>query len=271
MDKKFIIFSLAIFAFLPVHLFYGAMVYDGVLYYPFLIATIYMFVRLYEKSNLRNSIALGLVAGLSLLSFLAGVMSFIAMGILFVSLYLKKKYYKAKFLFLSMVIGSVVGAYPFIRNFLTFGNPMGPFLNEIFATDLFRIPLYFNAFWGGIYGGVDSLFIPLVFSSLFLTLLTFYSIFKNFKKVKELRFVLLVALLSMFFLIHLSCNLLDLIKTGVCTGRFGHGKYLISLNPIIAIYSSLLLVNIKKFKTLIAILVFLILIVFSVDFLFALR
>tara|TARA_Y100000034_G_scaffold8280_1_gene9031 strand:+ start:466 stop:1758 length:1293 start_codon:yes stop_codon:yes gene_type:complete len=273
LDKKFIIFALAIFTFLPVHLFYSVMIYDGVLFYPFLIATIYMFVRFSEKPNLRNSIFLGVVTGFSLLSFLAGIMSLIALGILLIILYLRKKYYKAKFLFLSIVVGSIIGSYPIIRNTIVYGNPMGPFLAEYIVsnTDLTRLPLYYRAFWGGVYGGLDQLFIPLVIITIILSIATIYSIIKNYKKASSLNLMLFIGVITLAFLFQMTCNVFTLLKTGTCIGTFGHGKYLVSLNPIIAIFSSMVLINIQKFKTLIVFLVILIFIVFGIDFLFAFR
>ncbi|MBI2105592.1 hypothetical protein HYT56_02010 [Candidatus Woesearchaeota archaeon] len=269
--KKFIVASLAIFSFLPVHLFHSVMIHDGVLFYPFLIATIYMFIKFSNQPSLKYSIFLGIFIGLSLLSFLAGLMSFIVVG-LFLTFYLmQKKYYKSKLLSMSLIIGTVIGIYPIIRNIILYKNPIGPFLSDfvIHNTDISRFPFYFGAFWGGIYGGLNILFIPLALITLALTGLTIYGIVKYYQNNKGLNFMILIGLVTLFFLFQMTCNIFTLLKTGSCIGTFGHGKYLVSLNPIIAIFSSMVLINLKCFKKIVLPLVFLVSILFAVDFIFA--
>ena len=271
--KHFIIYSLALFSFLPVHLYVSLFIHDTIIFYFLFVVSIYMYIKFMEKRNVKNAILFGGIVGISLLAGQTGLMTILAMIIILLYYFIKREYKTSKLLFISLIISLIIGIYPFIRNYIYYGHPLDQTFNIKYTSSLIHLLNYFPSFWSGVYGGNEDLRIFIGIIAVLLTLTTAYGFFRYrnlFKKI-NLDFIILIGVLTILTLIHLSCNFFNIISFK-CIGVFGHAKYLISLEPIIAIFSSLVFINLenkKFFKIIIPLLIFIICLLFSIDFIYA--
>ncbi len=271
--KQFIIYSTALFAFLPIHLYISLFIHDSILFYFLFIVSLYMYVRFMENKNIKNAILFGGIVGLSLLAGQTGLMTILTILIFSSYLFIKKEYKTSKLLFISLISSLVIGVYPFIRNYIYYGYLLDQTFNIKYASSLTHLLNYFPSFWSGVYGGNENLRVFIGIIAVLLTLTTIYGFlkYKNLFKKINLNFIVLIGILTILALIHLSCNFLNIISFK-CIGIFGHAKYLISLEPIIAIFSSIVFVNLRNkryFKSIIPLLIFIICLLFSIDFISA--
>jgi len=123
-NKKIAFFSLLFLAFIPLHIDYSVFSYiDG---------TVTFLAVLSVYLALKNKIALSAVtAGLTILTKYNGI--FILPAILFI-VYLKNKKKKdlIKNFLIVLIIAGAIGSIWFIRNWIYLGNPVWPFLNNLF-------------------------------------------------------------------------------------------------------------------------------------------
>lgn len=271
--KQFIIYSTALFAFLPIHLYISLFIHDSILFYFSFIVSLYMYIIFMENKNIKNAIFFGGIVGVSLLIGQTGLMTILTVLIFLLYFCIKKEYKTSKLLFTSLIISLIIGIYPFIRNYIYYGHPLDQTFNIKYASSLTHLLNYFPSFWSGVYGGNENLRIFIGIIAILLTLTTIYGIFryKNLFKKINLNFIILIGVLTILALIHLSCNFFNIISFK-CIGVFGHAKYLISLEPIIVIFSSLVFVNFENkgyFKFIIPLLIFIICLLFSIDFIYA--
>ena len=202
--KQFIIYSTALFAFLPIHLYISLFIHDTILFYFLFIVSIYMYVRFMEDKNIKNAIIFGGIVGLSLLSGQTALMTLLAILIFLLYFFIKKEYKTSKLLFISLITSLIIGIYPFIRNYIYYGHPLDQTFNIKYASSLTHLLNYFPSFWSGVYGGNEGLRIFIGIIAVLLTLTTAYGFFRYrnlFKKI-NLNFIVLIGVLTILALIH---------------------------------------------------------------------
>ena len=267
----FMVFSMLIFVSLPVQLFTSVIIHPSVLYLPALILSLILFIRLTKNPTVLNAVYLGIAIGFSMLADLKG---FVFLPSIFVySAYLayKKKYLRVKLFFISLGVSVLIGAYPFVRNYIKFGSPfgfwksdssLGAFLPHTFS----KFFSYFGAFWGGIYGGMQSIRILISLGVIALTIATVYGLYKyKFGKKFNLEILSLIALMTLLLGFEMTCNIDVIITSLKCVGDVVQGRYLIIFDLIIALFAGLALI---KFKNLISLAIVIISsALFAIDFL----
>ena len=267
-NENFIKYSLMIFIFLPLSLYHSIMIHDNVLFY-FLFILVNLLFLFFSKNPKANFFWLGLFTGLSILTSLYGIIIILSLIIYLIFLILKKDN-KAKFLFLSLVVSIIVGSYTFIRNYNLFGHPLGNFRDHMTPIDPSIIFRYFSGFWGGISGGYDKIYLLVAFFSLLLTLTMIIGILKYYKlaRRKGLNLFILVGILTLISALNLTCNFILLAFNGTCVGNHAHGRYFLSLIPVISIFSGIALSKINNKTS--DIIIYGSSLIFSIDFIFAL-
>jgi hypothetical protein len=280
-DNAFIVYSLIIFLFLPVHLFLSIGVQSDIaMYFLFMVALFYYF-KLVDNKNPYHSIILGLILGVSLLSSITS--SIIIAGFIYQMIYLhfKKEKKLRNYLFISLLISAGVGAYPFIRNFVLFNNVLGDMryeaairIHKSFFNTFLRV---FRAFWGGVWGGNADIKIALVLFIVILCILVIAGIILYFKKCRDnsTNILLMVGVSILITSFLFMCDIAYLFKHGVCQGDTIQSRYLSPLNPLIAVFASITLTKIKDFikykwiKVFIALFVSILALFFIIDYLTA--
>ena len=213
--------------------------------------------------------------GLSMLSGLKGVVLPVALSLYLAILFLRKKYFKFKLFLYSLIVSIFIGSYQFIKNFLTFGSPFGYWRTQsryIIHYDWIQLYEVFRAYWGGIYGGNESINLILGILITILVLITIYSLIsRNFGLKLNLDFVVLLGLIVILLIVNMTCNLTYFLKSFECIGATGQGRYLVPLNPVIAIFPSIVLASLKNnfLKKLGFLFVFVLCTLFAFDFIWA--
>ena len=244
LKDTFIIYSLALFIFLPIQLFTSIMVHPSPLFTLFFIISLYFFMKAMNSLENKNFILLGIAMGLSMLIDLKGFVLPLSLFIYLFILLFKKRKSKIKLFCFSLLISILIGSYQFIKNFLMFGSPFGNwrietslFFNYKF-TKLFQV---FTAYWGGVFGGNDFIYPILIILISILILITIYSLISlKFGKNLNLDFIVLTALITSLLLINMICNFTYFLEYLKCGGVMGHARYLIPVSPVIAILPSII-------------------------------
>lgn len=250
-DNKFIIYSLIVFLFLPVHLFLSTGIQSDIPLYLLYMASIFYYFKFLEHKNLKHSIILGIILGISLLARIASLIFIGGFALYVVYLHFKQEIKLRNRLFTSLLIATGVGSYPFIRNIVLFKNPIGDMRYDlamrihknIFYT-IFRV---FRAYWGGIFGGNAHIKLILSLFILFLCILVLLGIVLYLKRYRNNYVdVLLMVGLSTFIISFLfMCKASYFLQHGVCQGDTLQDRYLAPLNPLIAVFSGIALVKIR--------------------------
>lgn len=249
-NKHFVIYSLALFVFLPTSLYLSLFTHPSVLFYFFLIASLYACVRFNEKKDIKNAVLLGTFAGLGMLASVNALIIHATIFVYLVIKHIKRKYRERNLLLVSFCISVFLGLYPLIRNYLLYNNLFGdlPKFPTKFINLMMRL---FTAFWGGIFGGNDYLYVPIGIMALTISLLTVFGImlyYRGRKKDIGLDFLILMCLINMIGAVYWSCRPLILIETLTCKGTAVLGRYLLPIMPLIAIFSTITLLKLQKKK-----------------------
>jgi len=250
-DNKFVIYSLIIFLFLPVHLHLSTGIQSDIpLYLLYMIALFYYFKILKYKDS-KYSAILGIVLGISLLARIASLIFIGGFLLQMVYFHLKKNKTLRNCLFKSLLIGVGIGSYPFIRNIVLFKNPIGDMRYElamklhknIFYT-MFRV---IRAYWGGIFGGNDAIRLALVLFIVILCVIILFGLVLYFKKYRsDYVDILFMVGLSTFIISFLfMCKISYFLQHGVCQGDTIQDRYLAPLNPLIAVFGGIALIKIR--------------------------
>lgn len=280
-DNKFVIYSLIIFLFLPVHLHLSTGIQTDIALYLFYMIALFYYFKVLEHKELKYSVILGVILGISLLARIASLIFIGGFVLYVVYLHLKKEKKLRNRLFISLLIAIGVGAYPFIRNIVLFKNPVGDMRYElamrihknIFYT-LFRV---FKAYWGGMFGGNDHIKLVLSLFILFLCLLIVFGLILYFKKYKNnyVNILLMIGLSTFIISFLFMCKVSYFLQYGICQGDTVQDRYLAPLNPLVAVFASIALVKIrgsiknKILKILPDIFVCILALLFIIDFLTA--
>lgn len=250
-NNRFIIYSLIIFLFLPVHLHLSTGIQSDIPLYLLYMVAIFYYFKLLKYKESKYSVILGVILGISLLTRIASLI-FIG-GFIFQMVYfhLKKDKMLRNRLFKSLLIGAGIGSYPFIRNIILFRNPIGDMRYElamklhknIFYT-IFRV---FRAYWGGIFGGNDHIRLILTLFIVLLCVIVALGLVLYLKKYRnDYVDVLLMVGLSTFIISFLfMCKVSYFLQYGVCQGDTIQDRYLAPLNPLIAVFSGIALIKIR--------------------------
>lgn len=272
LGKKFILYALSIFAFLPTHLFISLGIHNDVSFYLLFIFSLYTFSIFYKKRNLKSALLFGIAVGFTLLSKLSGIILTLAMIVYILLLYFKKEFsFRNKFI-LSFLISILFGSFPLIRNKLLFNNFLG---DQTFVTKSFYLWFkMFKVFWAGVDGGNSDLYFLIATSAILLTLFSIWGVFLIYKKKKLMvsGFLLICAFITIFLALHFACNFLKILTMNQCIGRAVQNRFLIPLEPSVAVFSAVTLVRLSKQKYLNKpILLFIITIssLFVIDFIYA--
>ena len=238
LGREFILYGLMLFVFLPTHLFVSLIVVGDPLFYFFMVLSLYMFLVFLGRFSLISALSLGSVLGLALLSSLGAVMLFIASSMILAIFLLKREWKHVILLMISLLTGSLIGIYPIIRNLLTFGT-LYRLGDDLYPTKLRLLWRPFTAFWGGIFGGYDSIYYLVVLAVVLLTLLTLSGLLLSFRN-KWLYFLLAIVIVNIVLGVQWNCNFLYLIQNSTCmVGVASMNRYFIGLEPAIAVYSSI--------------------------------
>jgi len=274
--KKFIIYSLALFCFLPTHLFISLFVGPDPLFYFLFILSLYFFITLKQKKDIKSSLIFGFLLGLALLARVQGLILIASLFLYNLYLYLKKN--KERNLFLvSLILSIIVGAYGVLRNYFLFGKLLVS--ASVLSTREKGINTFirlFNSFWGGIYGGLNSIKILIIICVIILLLIFIFSLTKYFSSLNKkdhLLFLSIICFLTLILIINLTCNFTTLITNFKCIGNAAQNRYLIPFEPFISIligFGLYKLENKKYLKYLIPIFIILCCSLFAIDFIFAL-
>jgi hypothetical protein len=263
--KQLIIIATSLFVFLPINLYVSLAIHNHSLFYLFMILSFYCYNNFLENKTVKNSIFLGLSLGFTVLSSLMGLPLMLALG--FIVLINYKKLRENILLVLSLFIGTIVGSFTLIRNYLLFGSPVwGGIVDSLRTRSFSVIPHLIQSFFGGVYGGYDGIYFLVLISSLFIILISFIGMF--YLK-KRMHFMLLMSLFTSILSLHTLCNLVYLLQ-GVCFGDIIHGRYLLGIVPILSIFFSLGLVRVlKRRNELIYAILIVICLAYSFDFVYA--
>lgn len=266
-SERFVNYSTLIFAFLPMNLYLSFFVNNDPLFYLFLIFSLLLFHRLWENKTYKSAILFGLFLGIGFLSRIAIIIVLIALFVYAVSLHFRKKYLERNLMLIPLLISTLMGSYTLIRNFLVFGRVLGDAILPL-QQILTIFPRVLAAFWGGIYGNLSQISALVLISAIFLSLSAFYGVVLYLKGRKDysLSLVLLVGVINLILLVHFVCNFSLVFRDLSCMGSDAQSRLILSLNPLIAIFSGLALASLRRnFLRL----VFIVSMLFSIDFLFA--
>jgi 4-amino-4-deoxy-L-arabinose transferase-like glycosyltransferase len=273
--KKQIIYTLALFCFLPLHLFISMIIGPDPLFYLTFILSLYLFVVLKERKDFRSAVIFGLSVGLVLLTRVYGII--LIAGLFIYTLYEYGRKSEERRLFLiSSIVGGVFGSYGIFRNILVFGKFL-PSVPDPISSNVHTFIRLFGGFWSGLYNGASSLRLLLIICVAILVLAFVIGFFKYYRTLNKKDHLLFLGIIcSLFFLqaINLTCNFTGLINGNGCAGDAAQNRYLIPFEPFLAIFIGFGFYNLgnrKLFKYLIPIFVIMCLSVFSLDFIYALK
>lgn len=123
--KKIAFYSIVFLAFIPLSLDYGVYSYiDGVITFPAILGVYFALEN--------RAISTGIAAGLAILMKYNGI--FIAPVLAYIFYIKNKNNYKEFFkkLIIIFIIAGAIGSIWFIRNWIYLGNPVWPFMNDVF-------------------------------------------------------------------------------------------------------------------------------------------
>lgn len=278
--KQFILLSTMIFIFFPLNLYLSLTIHNQTLFLFFLILSFYLYHRLLEQKNLKNSIFLGISLGLGLLTSSMILPLFLAILFYLSFNYFFKKDRNIKFILFSLFSGFIIGSYTLIRNYLLYGEPIwGGIVAPLRERNFFTLIRVGKAFFSGIYGG-SSLIAPLIFIiSILIIVISAYGIFywfieqkKNkFSKPNTMNLILLTGAITLILSLYTVCNPLPLLTNFICFGDIIHGRHLLGIVPSMALFFSIGLTNIfKRYNLFMYTLIIFICILYGLDFMSAL-
>lgn len=280
--KRFILYSLALFIFLPTPLHVGIAVESDVLFYLSIIASFLIYLHFLENKTVKNAFYLGIVVGLSLLTRLGGIVVLSALFFYMVKLHLEKKYRDRNLVGFSFTIAAVLGSIVFIRNFLLTGSLYGDMGSRGMAAYnlthlLYKIYTSTRAFFAGIEGGFSFLKPPLILVGVALILLTLIGLlfyFREIRKKIDLDFIVLTHIFTALFLMSYLCNPYIFLKEGTCYGYGIQNRYALPLAPMFSLFSTMALIKLQDKKPYLKYLIYSFIIitclVFTIDFISAL-
>lgn len=281
-NKNFIIYAIILFCFLPATLASSRLMTPDVLFFLLLNLSLYFYVKLIETKSKYYALFLGIIMGLAFWTWFSVIPLLVSLFIYIIILHFFKRYKERNLLLSSFIIAVLMGIYPLINAFRLFGsNLIG---NITYApavmhqgTNIFLIlkNILFG-YWGGVYGGIRDL---RIIRGIFILLLGLYFLngilksFKNYNYKTFYNFITIFLIIFILFSLHHNCDIPKFLLTKGCFGWGTQARYLIPLNPLIAIFSSIGLINLenknKKFKVLNYLFMFIISFLFIIDFLVA--
>lgn len=255
-SQRFIIYSLVLFIFLPTPMHISLAIQSEGLFYLSIIASLLIYLHFLEHKTVKNALYLGLIAGSTLLIHMEGLVIIAALFVYTVKLYIEKKQKDKKLISLSLIIASVLGAIPMIRNQLLTGHVYGDALSRSITTYNFPELFYkvytgVRAFWAGIYGGLPLIGPLLFLIALLLTLLAIIGLvlyFKSIRKRVDLDFIILTYVFTAFLLFTTLCWIFSLLKTGTCYGRGIQNRYALPFATMIPLFSTIALIKFQDKK-----------------------
>src|SRR3989338_1979231 len=285
-NKNFVIYGVAFFCFLPSTLATSRMITPDVLFFLFFSLALYFLIRVIEDKSGKDAFLLGITLMLSLWTWLSTIPLLIAIFIFIGFLHHSDKLKERNLLFLAFLIGVIGGSFSLIRNLLVYGGDLVG--NAAYSSTAMHqgtniilvITRIFGGYWGGVYGGISDFRILIGLSIVLFLIMFIYGVNKYVKiennGVKAfLNFTIIFFIIFVLFGIHHNCDIFKFLSTGGCYGWGTQGRYLIPLNPFIGIFASIGLISLekinKKFKWLNYLFVFLISVLFAIDFLVAFR
>lgn len=280
--QKFIIYSLVIFIVLPTPLHASLAIQSDGLFYLSVIASFLVYLHFLENKTAKNALFLGLIVGLSLLTRLVGIIVLFALLFYIVKLHFEKKRESRNLVCFSFVIAFILGLIPFVRNYILTGYIYGDMLARGVALHnlpklLYKVYTCTSAFWAGIAGGLPHLKPLLFLISILLTSLALIGLvlyFKEMRKKVDLDFIILTYIFTAIFLVAYMCSPIIFLKTGLCYGRGIQNRYVLSLAPMIPLFSAIALIKIQDKKPYLKYFIYIFLslacLVFIVDFISAL-
>lgn len=273
-EEKIQIYGLSLFSFFPLHLYVSMFISPDPLFYLLFILCLYFFVKLKKEKNIENALIFGFLLGLVLLTRVYGIILIASLIVYILFLHFKKNKEKNLFL-IGLIVGSVVGAYGILRNYFIFGKLLAS-IPEPVKSDINTFIRLFNSFWSGVYGGLGSIKIFIIFLVIILLFIFIYNLIRYFKlmnKKDHLLFLSIVCFLTLIQAINLTCNFTGLIQNLECAGDAAQNRYLIPFEPFLAIIIGFGLFNLnrKLYKYLVPIFVIVGCSVFAIDFIYALK
>ena len=276
--KQFIIISTLMFIFFPLNLYLSLVIHNHVLFLIFFILSFYLYSKSLENKDLKTSLFLGLSLGFGLLSSLMILPLFLA--ILFYTFlnYFFNKDKGLKFILFSLVLGSIIGSFTLIRNYLLYGDLVwGGVIASLQKRNFFTLVRVVKAFFSGAYGGYQTIS-PLIFIvSILIIAISIYGFFIWIVEERKRRFranaiglVFLTGIITLVLSFHTVCNLGPLFKDFICFGGdLIHGRHLLPIVPGVVVSFAIGLTNLfKKHNFLRYILVIIICLLYSLDFLY---
>tara|TARA_Y100000310_G_scaffold343159_1_gene449528 strand:+ start:43893 stop:45167 length:1275 start_codon:yes stop_codon:yes gene_type:complete len=253
LGNEFVLLSLLLFVFLPVHLYVTLVLGADISYYFFFVLSFYAFIKLSDKKTTSNALFLGVVLGFALLSRLFTVILIGTLILYAIRLHVKKRFHFRNKLLISLLV-SIFGLTSIIRvlilslrskanNFIVDEVYAGAFIERSFS----ELPQLFGGFWGGVFGGSEQIRVLIIIVSILLTIITIFGMFKFFKINEKvgLSYLFLVSIITLVFGLHFSCNFLNLATSFTCVGELAHGRYFLVLDSLIALLVPAFILNIK--------------------------
>ena len=274
--KQFIISSTLIFIFFPLNLYLSLAVHNHALFLFFLILSFYLYQKLIEQKNLKNSVFLGVSLGLGLLSSSMILSLFLAVLFYHLFSYFLEKDRNLKFILFSLFLGFVIGAYSLIRNYILYGESIwGGIVAPLQERNFFTLIRIGKSFFSGIYGG-NNLISPLIFViSVLIIMICIYGVFywlveqkrNKFSKPNAINLILLTGLITLILSFHTVCNFTPLLTNLTCFGDILHGRHLLAIIPSVVISFAVGLTNLlKRQNTIKSFLVGIVCFLYSLDF-----
>ena len=276
--KQFILVSILIFIFFPLNLYISLIIHNHALFLMLLIFSFYLYSRSLEQRNLRNSCFLGISLGLGLLSSSMIIPLFLAIFIYTFLNYIFKKDRNIRFIALSLILGFIIGFFTLIRNYLLYGNPIwGRVIATLQERSFFNLVRVGKAFFSGAYGGFPLIVNLISIISIFITIISVYGFFcwinkergRKFKEANVTSLIFLTGIITLVLSFHSVCNLYSLLNNFICLGGdMIHGRHLLPIVPSISISFALGLTKLFRKRRLIACILMIIIILYSLDFLY---
>lgn len=279
-NKDFIIYALAVFLFLPVHLQAGIGLKNDTIALLFYMMAIFYYLKLLEFKEAKYSIYLGIILGLGLLTRMDSLAILVGFAFQMIFFHFKKENKMRNNLFKSVLLGSIIGLGTFIKNLVLYNNVLGDVTIEAARSTLYTPYTFFRvfrAYWGGIFGGNEHIKLILGLFIIILCLLIVLGLVLYFKKHRNnaLDIFLMITASTFIMLFFFMCDISNLVLQGVCQGSIVQGRHFIVLNPFVAILVGIVLIKIKmtiknkKLKVIPSIFIVMLSLLFIIDFLSA--